>query len=103
MDDLSQVRDAEVEVSIEAERVALEVTKLEKHVKKYDDWGDATNEEIEEAMRSADGWKNRLCKIQDRIYSMKKNVQLYDLSSTELTQSTSLMENLEEAVAEKIS
>ena len=54
MDDPSQVRDAEVEVSVEAERVALEVKKLEKHVKKYDDWGDATNEEIEEAMRSAD-------------------------------------------------
>ena len=96
MDDPSQVRDAEVEVSVEAERVALEVKKLEKHVKKYDDWGDATNEEIEEAMRSADGWKNRLYKIQDRIYSMKKNFQLYNLSSTELTQSTSLMEKLEE-------
>ena len=96
MDDPSQVRVAEIEVSIEAERVALEVKKLEKHVKKYEDWGDASSEEIEEAMRSADDWKNRLCKIQDRIYSMKKNVQRYDLSSTELSQSTSLMEKLEE-------
>ena len=91
----SYVKIAEVEVAVEAERVALEGKKLEKDVNKYDDWGDATNEEIEEAMRSADDWENRLCKIQDRIYSMKKNVQLYGLSSVELTKSTIMMEDLQ--------
>ena len=34
--------------------------------------------------------------MQDRIYSMKENVQLFDLSNVELTKSVSMMENLKE-------
>ena len=80
MDDSRQVKNAEVEVTIEAERVASEVSGLVKEVNKYDDWGDASNEEIEEAMRKVENWKGCFSKIEDRIYSMKKNVLLYALS-----------------------
>ena len=61
-------RTAEVEIAIEAERVAQEGKELDNEVKGYDDWGDATNEEIEEAMRNIDDWRKQLSKIQDRIF-----------------------------------
>ena len=44
MDDPRQVKNAEIEVTIEVERVASEVNEFEKEVYKYDDWGFATNE-----------------------------------------------------------
>ena len=90
-----RVKDAEADVSIEAEIVSAEGKKLDKEVKKYDDWGDATNEEIEEAMRKTENWEKRLSKIQDRIYLMKRNVERFNLSSVSLTASTSMMNNLE--------
>ena len=90
-----RVKDAEADVSIEAEIVSAEGKKLDKEVKKYDDWGDATNKEIEEAMRKTENWEKRLSKIQDRIYLMKRNVERFNLSSVSLTASTSMMNNLE--------
>ena len=96
MDDSRQVKNAEVEVTIEAERVASEVSGLVKEVNKYDDWGDASNEEIEEAIRKVESWKRRFSKIEDRIYSMKKNVLRYDLASIELDKSTNMTETLKE-------
>ena len=98
MDDPTQVKNAEVDVTIEAERVASEVNELEKEVNRYDDWGDASNEEIEEAMRKVENWKGCFSKIEDRIYSMKKNVLRYDLSSNELDKSTNMMENLKKEI-----
>ena len=65
-------------------------------MKEYDDWGDATNEEIEEAMRNIEEGKKRLSKIQERIYLMKKIVKAFDLSSVKLTSSVSMMETLKE-------
>ena len=92
----SRIKTAEVEITIDAERVAEEGKELDNEIKEYDDWGDATNEEIEEAMRNVEEWKKRLSKIQERIYSMKKNAQLFDLNSVEVTKSVSIMENLKE-------
>ena len=52
-----KVEAAQVDVSIEAERVALEGKKLDEEIKKYDGWGDATNEQIEEAMGKTEDWE----------------------------------------------
>ena len=90
----AQVKTAEVKTAIEAERVVAESKELENEISRYDDWGDATNEEIEEAMRNTEEWKRRLSTIQDRIYSMKENVQLFDLPNCELTKSMNIVENL---------
>ena len=95
-DQSTRVKAAEVKASIEAKRIATEGKELDKEIKRYDDWGDASNEEIEEAMRNIEEWKKRLSKIQDRIYSMEENVQLFDLSSVELTTSVNMMENIKE-------
>ena len=92
----AQVKTAEVKTANEDERVAAEGKELENEITRYSDWGDATNEEIEEVMRNAEEWKKRLSKIQDRIYSIKENVQLFDLPNDELTKSISFMENLHE-------
>merc|ERR1712045_798324 len=51
-----QVKTAAVKTAIEAERVAAEVKELEKEINKYDDWGGATNEEVEEAMSNTEEW-----------------------------------------------
>ena len=103
MDDLSQVKDAKVEISIEAERAALEGQKLDREINRYHDWGDASNEEIEQALRKVEDWKSRLSKIEDRIYTMKKSVLLYDLSSNELDKSTNMMKSLKEDMEMAIS
>ena len=92
----TQARIAEVKTTIEAERIFEEGKKLDSEIKGYDDWGDASNEEIEEAMRKVEDWNKRLSKIQDRIYSMKENVQLYNLSNVELTKAVGMMEILSE-------
>ena len=81
---------------------ALWWMELEKEINKYDDWGDATNEEVEEAMRNTEEWKRRLSIIQDRIYSMKENVQIFDLPNNELAKSISMMENLREEMHKAI-
>ena len=88
----AQVQTAAVKTAIEAERVAAEGRELDTEINKYDDWGDATNEEVEEAMRSTEEWKRRLSIIQDRIYSMKENVQLFNLPNDEMAMSISMME-----------
>ena len=67
---------------------------MEKEIKRYDEWGDASNEEIEKAMRNIKEWKKWLSKIEDRVYLMEENFQLYNLSSLELKKSTSIMEDL---------
>ena len=95
----TQAKTAEVKTAIEAERVAEEGKKLDGEIKRYDDWGDASNEEIEEAMRKITDWDRRLSKIQDRIYFIKENVQLYSLPSVELTKSVGMMENLKEEMS----
>ena len=84
---------------MEAERVAEEDKKLDGEIKKYDDWGDVSNKEIEEVMRKIEDWDRRLSKIQDRIYFIKENVQLYSLPSVELTKSVGMMENLKEEMS----
>ena len=47
-------------------------------------------------MGKIEDWRKRLSKIQDRIYLMKENVQLFDLPDLELTKSVSMIENLKE-------
>ena len=81
----TQVKAAKVKNVIEAERISEEVTDWDKEIKRYDDWGNATNEEIEKAMRSIEEGRRRMAKIQDIIYSMKENVQLFNLPNNELT------------------
>ena len=98
----SLAKAAEVKNVIKAERVDTEGKKLENEVTRYNDWGDATNEEIEEAMRNVEEWKKRLSKIEDRIFLMKKNVKLYNLTNDELTRFVSKVVNLEEEVTKAI-
>ena len=92
----TKAKTAEVKTAIEAERISAEGKELDKEIKKYNDWGDATNEEIEKTMGKIEEWRKRLSKIQDRIYLMKENVQLFELPNLELTKSVSMMENLRE-------
>ena len=98
----AQVKTAEIKTAIEAKRVAAEGKELQNEITRYDDWGDATNKEIEEAMRNTEEWKKLLSKIQDRIYSMKENVQIFDLPNDELAKSISMMENLREEMHKAI-
>ena len=93
---LNAIKAAEVENVIEAERVADQGKELENEITKYDDWGNATNEEIEEAMRDIEEWRKLLSKIEDRVYLIKNNVKLFNLFSVKLTESVDMMENLKE-------
>ena len=61
---------------------------------RYDDWGDASNEEVEEAARSIKEWRKRFRWLEDRVYTMKKNVRLYNLADTELDSSIKKVESI---------
>ena len=59
----TRVKAAEAELDIDAERVAEEGKELDAEVKEYDDWGDATNEEIEDAMRNIESGRKDCLKF----------------------------------------
>ena len=92
----TRVKTAEVRTSIESKRVAAEGKELDKEIKRHNDWGDGSNEKIDEAMRNIEEWRKHLSKIQDRVYIIEENVQLFNLSSVELTTSVNMMENIKE-------
>ena len=71
---------AEAEIKVEDDIITKEGKKLEEEVEKVENWEEATNEEIEEAMSMTEGWKKRLSKLENRISTVKLNVLTYKLS-----------------------
>ena len=91
----NRARSAEADVTVDGEIIATEAKKLSKEVNKFPDWGDATNEEIEVAMNSTEEWKKRFNRIQEKIFSIKRNVLKFNLPDMQLRISTALINTLE--------
>ena len=53
----TKAKTAEVKTAIEAERISVEGNELDNEIKRYNDWGDATIEEIEKVMGKKEEWK----------------------------------------------
>ena len=92
---VAKARAAEVEVQVDAERIVSDGNQLSEEYMKYDDWGDASNEEVEEAARSIKDWRKKFRWLEDRVYTMKKNVKLYNLANTELDSSIKKVESIQ--------
>ena len=71
---------AEAEIKVEDDSITKEGKTLEEEVEKVENWEEATNEEIEEAMSMTKGWKNRLSKLENRISTVKLNMLTYKFS-----------------------
>ena len=91
----NRTKSAEADVTVDAEIIATEAKKLSKEVNKFLDWGDATNEEIEAAMNNTEEWKKRFNRIQEKIFSIKRNILKFDLSDMKLKIATALVNTLE--------
>ena len=91
----NRVKMAEADTKVDAEIIDAEAKKLSKEIDKFADWGEASNDQIETAMNQIDDWKKRFSRIQEKLFSIKRNVLKYDLADMQLRISTALINTLE--------
>ena len=72
----NRVKMAEADTKVDAEIIEAEAKKLSKEINKFADWGEASNDQIETAMNGIDDWKKSFNRIQDKGFSIKRNVQI---------------------------
>ena len=90
-----RVRTAEVDLKINAEKVSTAVKNLKQEISKSEDWNAAESHEIELAMTKLDSWKSQIKYLKDRIWEMKRNVEIYGLDRTDLATATAAVETVE--------
>ena len=78
---------AEVEVKIHSERISDCVKTLKAEIKKFDDWSKVESHEIEKAMRKIVSWKTQMKSLKEKLWSMKKNTNSFDLDNAILVRS----------------
>ena len=89
------LRSAKADIEIDADIISTEGKKLAAEIHKFDDWGEAENEEIEETMHRIEDWKKRFAKIQEKGWAMRRNVKKFGLDERQLTISMALINTLE--------
>ena len=92
---VTRTKMAEADVTVDAEIIAAEAKKLSEEVDKFADWGETSNDQIETAMNGIDDWKKRFNRIQEKVFSIKRNVLKYNLPDMQLKISTALINTLE--------
>ena len=85
---------AEVEVEVDNERISDGVQMLNAEIRKFCDWSEAESHEIELAMRKINSWKSQLKSLKERVWSMKKNTNSFDLDSSILARSEAAINTL---------
>ena len=98
----SKAKAAEADVEVDSKQIIKEGKKLEKEVKAFEFWENASDEKIEEAMHSIEDWKKRMVKVQDRLTSIERNTLKFNLDKTKLSSTTAFIETLEEEMELKI-
>ena len=89
------IKKAQVNVEVDTESVGKEALSLEEELKKYSDWGDASDEEIEEYMAKIDTWTRRMVKIREKVEAIERNTKIYDLDDTKMKSSLSVKKLLD--------
>ena len=54
---------AQVDIEVDMQIISTEGTQLSTEIQKFDDWGDAPDNEIEVAMNKVDDWKRKMEKL----------------------------------------
>ena len=82
--DSIQVNLARVNATIEFEKLTSETKLLSSELRKVEDWSAADSHVIEAAMNQVADWKERLNKIKESYFVMKRNILTYDLPADDL-------------------
>ena len=82
--DTSQVNLAKVNAAIEFEKLTCEVKLLSAEIRKVEDWSAADSHVVEAAMNQVADWKEKLDKIKESYFIMKRNILTYDLPADDL-------------------
>ena len=80
----SQANLAKVNAAIEFEKLTYESKLLSTEVKKFEDWSAADSHIVEAAMTRVADWKERLDKIKESYFVMKRNILTFDLPADDL-------------------
>ena len=90
-----KLRTAEVDNNIHSEKVATAVKALKLEINKCEDWTVAEDHQIELAMTKLDSWKSQLKYLKERIWEMKRLVEIYDLDRAPLTRCEAAVNSVE--------
>ena len=75
---------AQVNATIEFKKLTYEAKLLSTEVRKVEDWSAADSHVIEAAMNQVADWKEKLDKIKESYFIMKRNILTYDLPADDL-------------------
>ena len=92
---VGRLQAAEADVTVDDEIISTDGNKLAKEIQKFAEWEDASDERIEAAIGNIDDWKRKFAKIQDRLFSIKRNVLKFNLSDIRLKALTAFINILE--------
>ena len=86
---------AQVNVDLDAEEVSKEGVSLEHECRKYDDWEEADDEEVEEYMGKIEEWRKRFLKMNEKVKAIERNTKIFDLDETKMKSSLALFRTVE--------
>ena len=86
---------AQVNVDLDAEEVSKEGVSLEHECRKYNDWEEADDEEVEEYMGKIEEWRKRFLKMNEKVKAIERNTKIFDLDETKMKSSQALFRAVE--------
>ena len=89
------IKAAKADNEVDADIISTESKDLAEDINKVEDWGEASDDKVEEYVQKIEKWRERFAKIKERVWAMKRNVKKYDLDENQLTLSTALVVTLE--------
>ena len=96
------IRKAGIEADIEHDRISSAVKTLTSELRKVALWEDAESHVIEVAMSKISGWKTKMDKIQENLYSLKRIVQTHNLDPVRLSAQESAVQLLHSELGEAV-
>ena len=85
---------AQVDIEVDMQIISTEGTQLSTEIQKFDDWGDAPDNEIEVAMNKVDDWKRKMEKLREKSYAIQRNTMSFNLDQSMMRSSKALVNTL---------
>ena len=89
-----KTRAAQVEIEIDMQIISTKGTQLSTEILKFDDWGDAPDNDIEIAMNKVDDWKRKMEKLREKSYAIQRNTMSFNLDQSTMRSSKALVNTL---------
>ena len=67
---------------------------LSKEISQFDDWADATDNEVEVAMQKVDNWNEKMEKLRQKSFDIQRNTISFDLNEAKMRSSKSMVNAL---------